>query len=140
MTSFPKIGLAAYAAFALVSVLGRPAAADGTHPLGVKRLVLAHGIDAREPQEPSSTFKANDDRVYAFVEVQNPSKTEGTIHVVFEPPTGPALAEIPLKVGESARFRTWAFTRKAHAPGEWAVVVRDDHGKLLGKQTFVVEK
>ena len=73
----------------------------------------------------SSTFKANDDRVYAFVEVENPTKTDGTIHVVFEPPTGPALAEIPLKVGETARFRTWAFTRKAHAPGEWAVVVRD---------------
>lgn len=139
MSSFPKIGLLAYAAFAVVSVLGKPADAEGSRSLGVKRLVLAHGVVAREPQEPATTFKSNDDRVYAFVEVQNPAKTEATIHVVFEPPSGPALAEIPLKVGESARFRTWAFTRKAHAPGEWAVVVRDDHGKLLGKQTFVVE-
>ena len=106
----------------------------------VKRLVLAHGVDGREPQEPTTTFKTRDDRVYAFVEVQNPTKASGKIAVVFEPPSGPALAEIPLEVGDSSRFRTWAFTRKAHEPGQWAVVVRDEKGRLLARESFTIER
>jgi hypothetical protein len=108
--------------------------------MSVSRLVLAHGIDNREPQEPSSTFKTRDDRVYAFVEVQNPTKATGKIAVVFEPPSGPALAEIPLEVGDSSRFRTWAFTRKAHDAGQWGVTVRDEKGRLLARETFTVER
>jgi hypothetical protein len=108
--------------------------------LTVKRLVLAHGVDNREPQDPSSTFKTQDDRVYAFVELQNPTKTAGRISVVFVPPSGSALAEIPLEVGDTSRFRTWAFTRKAHDAGQWGVVVRDDKGRLLARETFTVER
>ena len=106
--------------------------------LGVKRLVLAPGIDAHEPQDASSTFKSSDDRIYAFVEIENPGRAADNISVVFEPPSGPPVAEIPLSVGDSARFRTWAFTRKAHAAGEWTVVVRDGQHKVLARQTFTV--
>ena len=84
--------------------------------LGVKRLVLAHGIDGREPQDASATFKSSDDRVYAFIELDNPGKVGGAISVIFEPPSGPPVAEVPLTVGETFRFRTWAFTRKARTP------------------------
>jgi DUF2914 family protein len=140
MSSFPKVGFIAYVCFAIASVTGAATAEPQAKSLGVKRLVLAHGIDGHEPQEATSSFRANNDRVYAFVEVSNNTKSEGTIHVVFLPPTGPALAEIPLKVGDGPRFRTWAFTRKVHEAGEWAVVVRDDHGKLLGRQSFTVAK
>ena len=60
---------------------------------------------------------------------------------MFAPPTGPAFAEIPLKVGGgAAHFRTWAFTRRAHEAGEWTVVVRDAHGKVLGRQSFTITK
>jgi hypothetical protein len=138
--TFPKIGFVAFACFAIVSVTGAATAEPPSKSLGVKRLLLAHGIDGHEPQEPTTSFSPNNDRVYAFVEVANNTKSEGTIHVVFQPPSGPALAEIPLKVGDGPRFRTWAFTRKVHETGEWAVIVRDDHGKLLGRQTFTVAK
>jgi hypothetical protein len=106
--------------------------------LGVKRLVLAHGIDGHEPQDATGTFKSSDDRVYAFVELENPGKVGGAISVVFEPPSGPPVAEIPLTVGETSRFRTWAFTRKARTAGEWTVVVRDAQHRVLARQTFVV--
>lgn len=108
--------------------------------MSVKRLVLAHGIDGREPQDVATSFAAKEDRVYAFVEVENPGGDD-TVSVVFEPPSGPAFAEIPLKVsGGAAHFRTWAFTRRAHEVGEWTVVVRDPHGKVLGRQAFTVTK
>jgi Protein of unknown function (DUF2914) len=106
--------------------------------LGVKRLVLAHGIDGHEPQDASGTFKSSDDRIYAFVELENPAKAGTAITVVFEPPSGPPVAEIPLTVGETPRFRTWAFTRKARTSGEWTVVVRDDQHRILARQTFTV--
>jgi len=112
--------------------------ASVTKRLGVKRLVLAHGIDGREPQDATGTFKSSDDRVYAFVELENPGKVGSAISVVFEPPSGPPVAEIPLTVGETARFRTWAFTRKARTAGEWTVVVRDDQHRVLARQTFTV--
>ena len=115
-------------------------AAPAEKAISVKRLVLAHGIDGREPQQTTSSFNTKDDRVYAFVEVENPKKSEDKILVVFEPPSGPAHAEIPLKVGESSRYRTWAFTRRAHEAGDWAVVVRDTHGRVLAREKFTVAK
>ena len=115
-------------------------ASSAKKTMNVKRLVLARGIDGHEPQEAATTFAAKDDRVYAFVEVENPG-SDDTVSVVFEPPTGPAFGAIPLKVaGGAARYRTWAFTRRAHEIGEWAVVVRDAHDKVLGRQTFTITK
>jgi hypothetical protein len=151
MRHFAKVGLMMMTAAALLALPGA-ASADGkaapgdssasrttsAKRLGVKRLVLAHGIDGREPQDAAATFKSSDDRVYAFVELENPTKTSGEISVVFEPPTGPALAEIPLSVGETARFRTWAFTRQATTAGEWTVVIRDAQHRVLARQTFIV--
>ena len=151
MRLFAKLGLMMMTAAALLA-LPAAASADGktapggtgsaraTAPkrLGVKRLVLAHGIDGREPQEASARFTSSNDRVYAFVELDNPTRTADAISVSFEPPAGPALPEIPLQVGETTRFRTWAFTRRAHIAGEWTVVVRDAHHRVLARQTFTV--
>ena len=146
-----KLGLMMMTAAALLalpaaaSADGKTAPADSSSPrttsakrLGVKRLVLAHGIDGREPQEASGSFKSSDDRIYAFVELDNPARTADAISVVFEPPSGPPVAEIPLQVGDSARFRTWAFTRRAHVAGEWTVVIRDAQHRVLARQIFTV--
>jgi hypothetical protein len=137
-----KLFAAAFAAFTFAAVATTEATADaGEQKMNVKRLVLAHGIDGHEPQQPTTTFQAKDDRVYAFVEVANPTKVEGKVLVVFEPPSGPALAPISLDVkAGSPRFRTWAFTRRAHEVGDWAVVIRDTNGRLLARETFKIEK
>jgi hypothetical protein len=134
-----KLGSTALGMALLLGVTHVAARDASAREVSVSRLVLAHGIERHEPQDPASTFKTRDDRVYAFVEVQNPTKQAGKIAVVFEPPHGPALAEIPLDFGDSPRFRTWAFTRKAHEAGAWAVVVRDEHGRVLARETFNVE-
>lgn len=104
--------------------------------LEVKRLVFARGIDGHEPQDAATAFSSKEDRVYAFVELANPG-AEDNIDVVFQPPSGAAFT-VPLKVGSSARFRTWAFTRRAHEAGEWTVVVRAAGNKVLARQSFTV--
>lgn len=132
------VGLALSTA-TLVSPATASAAPSAPAPsLSIKRLVLAHGVEGREPQSETTTFDAKDDRVYAFMEVENTTKAEKTVTVVFEPPSGAAFAGISLKVGEGPRFRTWAFTRRAHEKGEWAVVVRSGDA-VLGRQTFTVK-
>src|SRR5262249_40646745 len=100
MAGFATLGSTVVGIALLMGVTNFAAREASRKEMSVSRLVLAHGIDNREPQEPSSTFKTRDDRVYAFVEVQNPTKATGKISVIFEPPSGPALAEIPLEVGD----------------------------------------
>jgi hypothetical protein len=141
MTSHSILRFVPYVPAVLLTLTGLVANAMPSKPdLGVKRLVLTHGVSAREPSDSATTFKTNDDRVYVFVEIDNPKKAEGRILVSFEPPVGSPQAEIPLKVGDTARFRTWAFTRQAHAAGNWAVVVRDPQGRELARERFTVEK
>ncbi len=132
-------GLVAATVLCTIASLAGPAAADDTKSLEVKRLVFARGIDNHEPQDPATAFSAKEDRVYAFVEVANPG-VDGNVEVVFLPPAGASFA-VPLKVsGKANRFRTWAFTRRAHEAGEWTVVVRAPGGKALARQSFTVTK
>lgn len=154
MTRLTKLGFSMMTTLALLAVPVLASADGKTAPggttsttksttakkLSVKRLTLAHGIENHEPQEATTNFRASNDRVYAFVELENPGRGEDAISVVFQPPSGPALAEIVLRVGESPRFRTWAFTRRAHDAGEWGVVIRDAGGRVLARQTFTVTK
>jgi hypothetical protein len=141
MPRTPRMRFVPYVPAVLLTLTGLVANATPSKPdLEVKRLVLTHGVSGHEPSDTSTTFKASDDRVYAFVEIDNPKKNEGKILVTFEPPSGSAHAEIPLKVGDTSRFRTWAFTRRAHETGAWAVVVRDTHGHELARERFTVEK
>jgi hypothetical protein len=122
--------------------LTAPAPKALTTKLEVKRLVLARGVEGREPLEPDTVFNAKETRVYAFVELENPERAPGEVFVSFEPPKGKPAGTPPgsiaLAVGEGARWRTWAFTRQAHESGEWQAVVRDQKGRELARQPFEV--
>jgi hypothetical protein len=112
---------------------------SGIVPLRVKRLVLARSITAREPVDVTSSFAASEiDRIYAFVEVENPERAASEIVVTFEPEHGSPTGYVRLDVGASPRWRTWAYTRAARQPGGWAAVVRDGQGTELARTAFEV--
>ncbi len=109
--------------------------------LAVKRITIARGVENHEPKDSSESIDAKAEKVYAFVEVDNPQKLPGEITVEFQPPSkkyGGPNARITLGVGESSRWRTWAFTRQAHETGEWTAIVRDDRGHELAREKFTV--
>ena len=106
--------------------------------LAVKRITIASGVKAHEPDGASDTFDAKTEKVYAFVEVDNPQKLPGEITVEFQPPSKKYEGRISLGVGESSRWRTWAFTRQAHEAGEWTAIVRDERGHELAREKFTV--
>ena len=109
-------------------------------PLHVKRLVLAHSVASHEPVDVATSFSAaQNDRIYAFVEVDNPERAESQIVVTFEPEHGSPTGFVRLDVGASPRWRTWAYTRAVHQPGTWAAVVRDRNGIELARTAFEVK-
>jgi hypothetical protein len=119
---------------------------DGTRGgegLRVRRLLVATGIDDREPTGVSETFDGEDARLYAFVDLANHGDETG-VEVSFEPEvvsrdahvSGLVTLEVP---GEVGRHRTWAWSRGVHAPGRWSVVVRELEGHELARTPFTIE-
>lgn len=107
--------------------------------LRVRRLVLSEGVEGREPIGARSTFQGSDlERLYAFVEVENPERLPGEVVVTFESPDGLAVGNVRLDVGAAPRWRTWAFSRAIDRAGEWTAVVRDAEGRVLAREPFSV--
>jgi Protein of unknown function (DUF2914) len=109
--------------------------------LKVMRLVVARGIDGREPLGTAAEFSmAEVDRVFAFVELANEARITSEIAVTFTPPVGEAVQPIKLGVGTMKRWRTWAATRRARMPGLWSVEVLDAEGNVLARTSFTITK
>jgi len=106
--------------------------------LTVTRFAVARDVKGREPVDVGTRFDTTEPRLYAFVDVANPEKAPGEITVEFQPPKGSARGNVTLKVGESERYRTWAFTRLAKDPGQWRAVVKNDRGEILAEESFEV--
>lgn len=106
--------------------------------LRVDRLVVARGVVDREPQGTDTIFASDEKRVFAYVEVVNPEHAPGDLELQFIAPDGVAQAPVDVSVGPSPRWRTWAFTRHAHAPGTWKALVRDERGHILASTEFDV--
>ena len=113
------------------------AKSDGDR-LEIQRLVLSTGVKNREPVDAATTFPVEQDRVYAFLEVENPDRTESAVFVSFVPPKGAEHGPIELEVGAAPRWRTWAYTRAAKRPGTWKAVVKNASGKVLAETEFHV--
>lgn len=108
--------------------------------LTVTRLVMAKGVKSREPVEAGELFELSE-RLYAFVEVGNAEQLESEIYVSFTRPNRKATGRIRLRVGESPRWRTWAYTRLANTTGQWEAVVSNADGKVLARRSFeIVDK
>ena len=117
-----------------------PAEANLDADLGVKRLIIAHGVKGREPVAAADAFSSDAKRIYAFVEVSNPERAASAVFVSFSREGGPERGKIELRVGESSRWRTWAYTRLADKPGRYIAKVRDGRGRVLAKAPFEVKQ
>jgi hypothetical protein len=120
----------------------KPDAASPAHaePLRVRRLVLARGVHEREPVDAATHFVAGKtQRIYAFVEIRNPTGQGDEVFVSFERRDASQPAgQIRLQVGAAPRWRTWAYTRNADKPGSYKAVVRDARGQVIAEAPFEV--
>ena len=107
--------------------------------LRIKRLVIAHGVESREPVGAATTFSKSDaKRIYAFVEVDNRDRVHSEVFVSFVHEDNPERGSVRLRVGAAPRWRTWAYTQLAHKQGTWHAVVRNGKGDELARTKFEV--
>ncbi len=108
--------------------------------LQLTELLVAKGVENRQPVGAGTVFPAgNKDRLYAFLNVLNPSQQPHELTVSFAfLGDGKERGTVTVRVGAQKRWRTWAFTRVATKVGKWQVVVRDAQGKLIGTTPFEI--
>lgn len=105
----------------------------------LRRLIVATGIEEREPSGAADVFARNADRVYAFIEAVNETDQPAELRVTFEPERGESVGHVTLEVPARARrFRTWAYSRNVQTAGEWQVVVRAAD-RVIARRPFTVE-
>jgi hypothetical protein len=109
-----------------------------TGELSIRRMQVTSAIDHREPVDHPSSFDENEERIYAFVDVSNPTDEARELLVTFENgqrSTGHVTLEIP---AHTARFRTWAWTRLTRSPGEWTAMIHDEDGVVIASDEFEI--
>lgn len=112
--------------------------------LRIRRIEVGTGVEAREPTGVADHFRASEERLYVFLELNNRSGSERDLTITFEPEhlsrtaqiTGHVTLHVP---ANAARHRTWAWSRNVHAVGTWSAVVRDETGHVLAHTEFEVE-
>ncbi|MCX7793287.1 MAG: DUF2914 domain-containing protein [Thermodesulfovibrionales bacterium] len=103
----------------------------------IERMVVATGIENREPVDIRDTFSAATEKVYCFIEARN-IKEDTNITVVWSNNGKEVLrTSLPLKKG--SRWRTYAEKRLYGMRGEWKVDILDNAGNFLKAVTFKVE-
>ena len=109
--------------------------------LQVKRFVVAAGVKDREPLVSSDALPADGSAIYAFVELANPLGESENVRITFERKGGSErVGEVTLPVpGNTARHRTWAFTRFIRTAGVWEAVLWSENGTELGRTSFEVK-
>lgn len=117
-----------------------PDATTTNSGLTVSRLIVATGVDEREPVDPASAFSlATTSHLYAFVELANPARTATDVELVWiDLASGQERRSYTLEVEAHARWRTWARSAVPKEPGTWAVLVRDTNGMELARTQYQV--
>jgi len=131
----------------VVPTASAPGSADardaaGAQGLKLKRFVVTHKIENREPAAATTDdFKLGSAPVYAFVELENSGSAARGIRVLFEnAETKATVGHVKLTVpGSQAHYRTWGNTRLIRDPGHWVAVVSTTDGVELGRAPFEVK-
>lgn len=108
--------------------------------LTLRRLVVAHDVENREPVGSAEPFEADGEPIFAFIEMANGSDEAQRILVTFEREDGRAVGPISLEIPANApRWRTWARSSWLRRPGSWTAVVRTEEGEILQSVQFEIE-
>lgn len=106
--------------------------------LSVSEVQLATQLENGHAVSPTTTFSHADGRIYAVVQVQNPSREETSIRVSIEPVDGPARSGYELDIPARPRYRTVARMSTNRAPGRYRCVVRTADGRELASVELTV--
>lgn len=102
--------------------------------LTVEKIVVATGVEDREPVGEASEFDASVGRVYCWTKVLAHEVPDEIRHVwLLE---GEKVAEVPLQI-KFPSTRTWSY--KTITAGNWKVEVMDSGGTVISSIEFTVK-
>jgi hypothetical protein len=104
--------------------------------LGVSRVVVATGVEDREPVGAAETFSAGVDEIVCFSEVTGAGAGSEVVHVWYQGEVERARVTL---TAEGERWRTWSRIQiGADQTGPWRVVVEGPDGTALGQVSFEI--
>lgn len=108
-----------------------PEAVKAAPAIKVEKIVVAAGVENREPVGEAATFAAG--KVYTWTKISAETTPVTIKHVYYH--EGKMVREIELKVNSSP-YRVWSW--KNVTPGSWKVEVTDEAGAVLAASEFTV--
>lgn len=103
----------------------------------VARMVIAEGVEDREPVGVAETFSSSTEKVYCFIEATNVEKDTQATFVWYHGGKEIHTFDLPLKKGP--RWRTFACKNLRGQKGDWKVEIKDSAGNSVKSISFKVE-
>ena len=107
--------------------------------ISVQRLVVCENINLkqRKPVRIKDVFIDTTSKIYCFVGLRNPERSENITHVwKFN---GEPYATVHMNISVSDYFRCWSYiTPQDDAVGQWSIAVLDDESNVLKEADFTI--
>ena len=107
--------------------------------ISVQRLVVCENINLkqRKPVHIRDVFIDTTSKIYCFVGLRNPERSENITHVwKFN---GEPYATVHMNISVSDYFRCWSYiTPQDDAVGQWSIAVLDDESNVLKEADFTI--
>ncbi len=110
-----------------------PEAVKAAPAIQVDKIVVAAGVENKEPVGEAATFSKSAGKVYTWTKISVEAVPTVIKHVYYL--DGKMVREIELKVFSSP-YRVWSW--KNVTPGKWKVEVTDEAGTVLASSEFTV--
>jgi hypothetical protein len=104
---------------------------------GVARLVVASGVEEREPVNIADSFAADIDKVYCFLEAQNIRRKTAARFVWYHGED--EVASVSMDLEQGSRWRTFSSVEIAERTGNWRVDLQDEADRVVQSVDFRVE-
>ena len=107
--------------------------------ISVQRLVVCENINLkqRKPVRIRDVFIDTTSKIYCFVGLRNPERSENITHAwKFN---GEPYATVHMNISVSNYFRCWSYiTPQDDAVGQWSIAVLDDESNVLKEADFTI--
>lgn len=103
----------------------------------VARMVIAEGVEDREPVGVAETFSSSAEKIYCFIEATNVEEDTQATFVWYYGGKEIHTFDLPLEKGP--RWRTFAYKNLRGQTGDWKVEIKDSAGNSVKSISFKVE-
>jgi hypothetical protein len=103
----------------------------------VAKMVIATGVENREPVGVSETFPSSTEKVYCFLEAKDVAEDTQVTFVWYS--GGKEMFKIDLPLKKGPKWRTYSCKNLRGQKGNWKVELKDSAGSTVKSISFKVE-